>query len=155
MSLVIVALVVLFFIGSVMMLRPSARDRHSSVLRQYALQKGMRVKVATSLGLPLEASRPTLACVLRERDKEDRQWAPQGAVRQDPDSGKLRFQGDFHRYEDRLRDLFAQLPAGCEQLYSKRSHVGICWDERGENEALDRIDQGLDELLKLRLPGQV
>lgn len=153
MSLVIVVFVTLFILGSIMMLAPSARDRHSLELRQYGLKKGLRVKLATSLDLPLEASRPTLACVIRERDEEQRDLAPSGAVRRDPDSGKLRFQGDFHRYEEKLKQLLDSLPPGCEQLYSKTSHVGICWDERGDREALDRIDKGLNELLELRLPG--
>lgn len=152
MSFWIVLLVALFLVGSIAMVRPSARDRRVSQLRQQAALAGLRIKMADTLNLPFELPHAGLACYALPRKEEDVGPFPRGRLQFRDGTDRFRVMGDLHRFESELDELITRLPAGCEVLFSDARQVAILWDEQSQDGAIEKLQDCLGEMYKWRLP---
>ncbi len=136
----------MFLYGSFLMVLPSQRQRHIARLREYAIQQGLEVRLVSRLKLPEELSRPDMACLLTSRDAD---VDAVGSSFKNPETGKVRCYGVFATKEPQVASLFAKLPIGAEALISSETFVGVCWDERGDQESVDIIGAELPAILSL------
>jgi len=143
----VVIATLMFLYGSFMMVRPSARQRHIAALRQSAISRGLEVRLASRMKLPEELSRPDMACLLSHRGEG--QVGSSGSSFRNPETAKIRSYGVFSSRDEQIQKIFEILPEGTEALISGESYVAVCWDEKGDDEAVDSIAKSMQSILDL------
>lgn len=145
----VVIATLLFLYGSFMMVRPSARQRQVSELRQAAINSGLEVRLASRMKLPEELSRLDMVCLISRRQEEDS--GQSGSAFRNPETAKIRSYGVFANADEMLNKLFVELPQGVEALVSSEAYVAVCWDEKGDQASLEKIALCMDSLKALTL----
>lgn len=139
-------LVTAFLYGTILMVRPSKRQRRIARLRQEAASLGMEVRLTALMQLADALPRGDGVCLIWHRDKKH---PGTSGVCTRAEGGQLRPSGIFLRCEAQLEDFYQGLPAGIEALVSSARYVAVCWDESGDSEALQRIRNQLPQLAEM------
>lgn len=137
-------------LGPIMMLQPSSRQKRIATLRQTAIEKGLRVRMSSSEGmpqavyeLPWAKKRPSLKGWSLQRKKYVHElhlseyWAWQGDGRPAP-----------AQVAD-LRSIIDQLPNDVTYVSYNDGGVAYQWQESGGADALEALLDSLHQLAEL------
>ena len=131
--------------GGMVAVRPSPAQKRIAGLRQFAIERGLRIRLGSQLKLGLSRDLSDLVAYVKFRQGRVKDGS--GVLLRNPESGQVQHSsGCFRHPDDRLDRLLESLPEGCALLASSAAEVLIGWGERGDAADVERIIAALDEL---------
>ncbi|WP_271273923.1 hypothetical protein [Aliamphritea hakodatensis] len=156
----IIILVMMSLVGSMMWVMPSQRQRFQAQLRQLAMRKGFNVQVAKvnpprasgqveqeSFNSPVyRLPRTNISRQERETFVHWQVYKQTALAAEGLPEGWCWGEGERQLSAGQLGlllELIARLPEGVVAIESDPVHLSVFWDERGELEDLDRIQDAM------------
>ena len=134
----------MFVLGGLLAVQPSKTEKRIAKLRESAMQKGLYVKLPTSLKFPQAAvkSEHPYYCI----NLKDRSLANRYAHLIRAQDGKLPDSTHMDSLQTKLRDIFVDLPSQYTAIYLGAGLAGISWNEAECLSVPEELVKALSEL---------